>query len=95
MTRRTKQPKLARAARAGRVAAFVRYMRDADASTLGKLLVVAAAIYVVVPFDLIPDTIPVIGWLDDLGVATLALWYLSHALKPYREAPQLRTSPTS
>jgi uncharacterized membrane protein YkvA (DUF1232 family) len=35
-----------------------------------------AAAYVVSPIDPIPDFIPVIGWLDDLIVATYAVRYL-------------------
>jgi len=32
-----------------------------------KALIIAAIGYVVFPFDLIPDAIPVIGWTDDLA----------------------------
>jgi len=36
------------------------------------IIVLLAFIYVVSPLDLIPDFIPVIGWLDDLGVLAWA-----------------------
>ena len=36
------------------------------------IIVMLAFIYVVSPLDLIPDFIPVIGWLDDLGVLAWA-----------------------
>jgi uncharacterized membrane protein YkvA (DUF1232 family) len=31
-----------------------------------KLVPILAAIYVVWPLDLIPDVIPVLGWIDDV-----------------------------
>ena len=36
------------------------------------IIVLLALIYVISPLDLIPDVIPVIGWLDDLGVLAWA-----------------------
>jgi uncharacterized membrane protein YkvA (DUF1232 family) len=36
------------------------------------IIVLLAFIYIVSPLDLIPDFIPVIGWLDDLGVLAWA-----------------------
>jgi uncharacterized membrane protein YkvA (DUF1232 family) len=38
-----------------------------------KLLTVAAAVYVLLPFDLIPDFMPIVGHLDDAIVVTLVL----------------------
>ena len=70
----------------GRIRALLRYFRDRDASILGKLFVLAAAFYVVWPADLIPD-VPVIGWLDDIGVMGLATAWLSRVIGRYREVP--------
>jgi uncharacterized membrane protein YkvA (DUF1232 family) len=36
------------------------------------IVVLLAFIYIISPLDLIPDFIPVIGWLDDLGVLAWA-----------------------
>jgi uncharacterized membrane protein YkvA (DUF1232 family) len=69
----------------GWMTAFVRFLRDRDASIAGKLLVVGAIAYVVMPLDLVPDVIPVVGWLDDLGVAAIALAYAARTLARYRE----------
>ncbi|MCB1746496.1 MAG: DUF1232 domain-containing protein [Gammaproteobacteria bacterium] len=41
---------------------------------LARLLVIAVVAYALSPIDLIPDFIPVIGWLDDLVLLPLGLW---------------------
>lgn len=63
--------------------ALGRYYRDPSASVLGKLVIFAALIYAVVPVDLIPD-VPIIGWLDDLGVMGLATAWLARVVARYR-----------
>jgi uncharacterized membrane protein YkvA (DUF1232 family) len=68
----------------GYVHAFFRFMADRRASFFGKMWVLLAIAYVVMPFDVIPDIAPVIGWLDDLGVVAMTLAYLSRVLQPYR-----------
>jgi len=49
----------------------VRYFRDPQVAGWRKLMALWAVLYVASPIDLIPDAIPVLGWLDDLGVLTL------------------------
>lgn len=71
-------------AHVGRARALVRYFRDPSASSLGKLFVLLAVAYVVWPADLVPD-VPIVGWLDDLGVASFAAAWLGHVLGRYRE----------
>lgn len=48
---------------------------------MGKkfLVLVGAAIYVVSPIDLIPDFIPILGWVDDGGVIVGTIAYLMKA----------------
>ncbi len=41
-------------------------MKEKDTSFLAKILAGTAVIYALSPIDLIPDFIPVIGYLDDL-----------------------------
>lgn len=44
----------------------------------GRLVLIAMAIYVISPVDLIPDALPVLGWLDDLALISLILpWLLT------------------
>jgi uncharacterized membrane protein YkvA (DUF1232 family) len=47
--------------------------RDPRVAMVDKLLVVAAAAYIVSPIDVIPDFIPFLGQVDDLYLLVLAL----------------------
>ncbi len=47
--------------------------------------IVAAIIYFVAPIDLIPDAIPVIGHLDDVGVVAFVLHMVQSDLDEYME----------
>jgi uncharacterized membrane protein YkvA (DUF1232 family) len=78
--------------RIGRARALVRYFRDPSASVLGKLFVLATVVYVICPVDLIPD-VPVVGWLDDLGFASLAVAWLARVVGKYRDAPRVDVEP--
>jgi uncharacterized membrane protein YkvA (DUF1232 family) len=53
-----------------------RYVRDGRVPLWRKLVGVAAVAYLIWPFDLIPDFIPVIGYLDDAGILTAAALFL-------------------
>jgi len=53
-----------------------RYLRDPGVGAWRKLAGVAAVAYVIWPLDLIPDGIPVLGWLDDAGVIAAAAAFL-------------------
>lgn len=47
--------------------------RDSRVSVIDKALVLATIGYIIMPMDLIPDFIPVLGQLDDLYLLALAL----------------------
>jgi len=57
------------------------YVASGQVSGRDKVLLLAALLYLICPFDLIPDAIPVIGWLDDLTVATFVLGLISRKLQ--------------
>jgi uncharacterized membrane protein YkvA (DUF1232 family) len=48
--------------------------RDPRVPWYAKGLAVAVAAYALSPIDLIPDFIPVIGYLDDLIIVPLGIW---------------------
>lgn len=52
------------------------YFQSNKASAADKLIVLAALLYLVTPLDMVPDWLPALGLLDDLGVATFAIRYV-------------------
>ncbi|WP_338871122.1 YkvA family protein [Myxococcus stipitatus] len=55
---------------------FIRYVRDPRVSLWRKLAGVMAVVYFLSPVDAVPDFIPVLGWLDDLGVLSAAAFFM-------------------
>jgi uncharacterized membrane protein YkvA (DUF1232 family) len=49
-----------------RLKTIIALMRNPKVSKFPKILVVGAILYVLMPFDIIPDMAPVVGWIDDL-----------------------------
>ena len=47
--------------------------------------IIGAIIYVVSPIDVVPDIIPVAGWLDDGAVVTAAIGALGTVIASYLE----------
>ncbi len=48
--------------------------RDPRMPWLAKVLAIAVTAYALSPIDLIPDFIPVLGYLDDLLIVPLGIW---------------------
>ncbi len=82
------RPYLLRVAKISRLRALGRYYRDSSASVFGKLVAFVAVIYAIVPFDLIPD-VPIVGWIDDVGVMGMATAWSLRAVARYREPATL------
>lgn len=59
---------------AERLRVYRAIMGDERTPWLAKVCIGAAIAYAISPIDLVPDWIPVIGYLDDLVVVPLLLW---------------------
>src|SRR4051794_5355413 len=68
------------------------WLRDPAVSLWRKGAGFLALLYVVWPFDFVPDAIPIVGWLDDLGILTLASLWVMRQIKKHAAAQ--KTFPT-
>jgi uncharacterized membrane protein YkvA (DUF1232 family) len=56
---------------------YWRLFRDPQVSVWPKLLLVGALAYVALPFDLVPDTLPLLGEIDDVVIVLAAArWFI-------------------
>lgn len=53
---------------------YWRLFCDSRVPILAKMLLVLTLLYLVWPIDVIPDYLPVIGEMDDVGIVLLGLW---------------------
>lgn len=70
----------------GEVLALYRFMCDPAAPAAAKGVAVAALLYFVMPIDVVPDWIPMLGFTDDAAVIAAAVGFLGPILQPYRDA---------
>lgn len=66
---------------------FFRYLRDGRVPLWKKLAGLLAVIYFLSPVDAIPDVIPILGWLDDLGVLSAAAFWMVRQVQAYPPEP--------
>lgn len=55
----------------------LRLLRDRRVPRRARLVPLALVLYLMLPFDLIPDFLPVIGQLDDLLIVVLSAWVIA------------------
>ncbi len=53
---------------------------DRQVPLMPKILLLVGAIYGLSPLDLIPDLLPILGQLDDLGVLAVVFWIFYRAV---------------
>ena len=69
------------------VAHVSRYVRSAKVARWKKLMGVLAVAYAILPFDFIPDFMPIIGWLDDVGFLTVAFGFIARDMAKHAAQP--------
>ncbi|BDI28098.1 membrane protein [Capsulimonas corticalis] len=57
-------------------------LSDRRISPVAKTALLGAVVYAASPLDLIPDWIPVVGMMDDLGIVLMAINYFFGAVPP-------------
>ncbi len=55
-----------------------------NTSTKTKLLIAGTLAYVILPLDVIPDFLPIVGWLDDIFILGLANDSLRDDIEAYK-----------
>jgi uncharacterized membrane protein YkvA (DUF1232 family) len=66
----------------GEVGAILVALFDKRTPLFAKILAGLVLIYLVSPFDFLPDIIPFIGWVDDAAIVPLGLWLASRFIPP-------------
>jgi uncharacterized membrane protein YkvA (DUF1232 family) len=61
----------------GRPRTMWRFLTQRGAPIVPRIIALLALAYLVMPLDAVPDLVPLLGWLDDLGVVTTALGYVA------------------
>jgi uncharacterized membrane protein YkvA (DUF1232 family) len=60
---------------AERISSLMKVLESNELHTFDKLVAYGALFYLIFPFDLIPDYIPVFGYMDDFIVLGFAVAY--------------------
>ena len=72
---------------------YLKLLVHKDTPWQAKLVLGAALLYLVLPFDLIPDWLLGLGIVDDLGVVTLLVWLALKILRQYTLQKENGTAP--
>ncbi|MGI6722613.1 MAG: YkvA family protein [Anaerovoracaceae bacterium] len=66
-----------------RIKAIRFMMKDKSVSIWKKLLIVLGIVYLFLPVDIIPPILFPVGWIDDLILWLVILWFLRDTLDKY------------
>jgi uncharacterized membrane protein YkvA (DUF1232 family) len=59
------------------VAHVSKYVRSRSVARWKKMLGVFSVVYTILPVDFIPDVLPMVGWLDDIGFLAVAFAFIA------------------
>ncbi len=68
------------------ISGTMKVIRSRKLTLVDKLVAYGALFYLIMPFDLIPDAIPGIGYLDDFAILSLAVMYYERRFRHLFEA---------
>ena len=63
---------------------FFRYVRDPRVPLWRRLAGLFAVTYFIMPVDVLPDVLPILGWLDDVGVLSAAAFFMVREVQRYQ-----------
>ena len=61
---------------------LIRFFSKRDVGLGSKLLVFAALLYIIVPFDILPDFVPILGWVEDVIIGFLTYHFVNRKVTP-------------
>lgn len=68
-----------------KVRLLIRYIKDKEVSVFKKLLILGSLLYIVFPFDIVPDFIIGLGLIDDAAVILFVWKALKYELIEYEK----------
>ena len=70
-----------------------RFFSRANIPFRSKLLVIIATLYIIFPFDILPDFLPVLGWLEDIVIGLLTFSYVNRKTSLDNSGNQKKEAP--
>ncbi|MFT3710595.1 MAG: DUF1232 domain-containing protein [Archangium sp.] len=71
------------------------YVRSPRVGRWKKVLAVLAVVYAISPIDFVPDVVPIFGWLDDLGVLSVAFGLVARDMAKHAKQEKEQASKAS
>ncbi len=70
-----------------------KYLRSPRVARWKKMLGVLSVAYAILPFDFVPDVLPIVGWLDDIGFLAVAFGFIARDMAKNSKLPPEQVPP--